>query len=207
MIRRDKSPYTPIHGTRPAPQGMFVKTWGTLLCLPSHGHARGAQDVRFTPGALDALFHASEAGWNVYLVGNEPAVARGAVSEAAWTEIQAAIRSGLSGAGVRLARSYVCTTDPAGRGRHQGESVYQLPNTGAFFNATHADGVELRRSWCIGDSTVELVAAWRAGVRLAGVKTGLALRDRTYEVEPECVETNLARVIGILLETQTAVVR
>lgn len=207
MILRDPSPFAPIHGTRPSPHGIFVKTWGTLLSLPSHGHARGPEDVRFTPGAQGALFRAAEAGWHIYLIGNEPAVARGIVSDEAWAQIEASIMTGLSRAGIHLAKSYVCTEDPAGRGRHQGESVYHLPNTGAFFNATHEDGVELRKCWCIGDSTVELVAAWRAGVRMAGVKTGLGLRDRAYEVNPEFVETNLARAIGMLLETQTAVLR
>jgi len=100
---------------------------------------------------------------------------------------------------VLVTRQYACLDHPQGKGTHQADSVYLLPNTGAFYHASHTDGIQLNKSWVIGDSTLELVAGWRAGCRSAGVGTGLGLGDRTFQVDPDFQGRDLAAVIGELL--------
>ena len=58
------------------------------------------------------------------------------------------------------------------------------------------DGIVLRESWVIGDSTLELVAGWRAGCHLAGVRTGEALQDGRLEVEPELMGDSIADAVA-----------
>ncbi|MEM7309244.1 MAG: HAD hydrolase-like protein [Planctomycetota bacterium] len=205
MISRDPSPFAPIPGTVPAPRGLFVDRWGTLLQTPEAGFARSADDVEFSSGAVDALFRASQAGWCIYLLGNEDAVARGQVSDAAWQEIDARVLEGLGAGGVRIARDYTCLDHPTeGVPGHQKDSVYLLPNTGAFYHAAHEDGIELRKSWVVGDSSLELVAGWRAGLRQAGVRTGLAVGDGTFKVTPDVLGSDLSDVVLGLLELEGA---
>ena len=190
----------PLPGTERAPRGLFIDRWGTLLDLPPAGFARGPEDLVFRPGTLDAMFRASRAGWNLYLLGNEESVAFGDVSDDDWADTEAALLEVLADAGVSLTRNYACLEHPRGRGRHRGDSVFFLPNTGAFYHAAHTDGVEIERSWVVGDSTLELVAGWRAGLRLAAVETGLALSDAAFEVEPEIVLSDLAEVLIYLCD-------
>lgn len=197
------SPFTPLPGTTPPPRALFVDRWGTLLQPPERGYARAPEELRYYDGAVDALFRAGRAGWRIYLLGNEDAVARGELSDDAWTAIEARLLGDLRDAGVVVARHYVCLDHPEGVAGHCRDSVYLLPNTGAFYHAAHADGIQLRRSWVIGDSTVELVAGWRAGCRQAAVRTGLALSDRSYDVEPDLDVTDLAAVVDVLLESET----
>jgi len=194
-----RSPYPPLEGTVPAPRALFVDRWGTLLEPPSEGFARHPSDVRFLANAVQALFRASRAGWQIYLLGNEDAVARGQVPLEAWKEIEEKLLAALARAGVPIARNYVCLEHPEGAPGHRNDSVYLLPNTGAFYHATHSDGIDLGKSWVIGDSTLELVAGWRAGCRQAGVRTGLALSDRTFHVDPELMADDLAGVVVELL--------
>ncbi len=204
MFHEIRTPFAPLPGTTPRPRGLFVDRWGTLLDLPSLGYAREPGEVRFFPGVLPALFRAGRAGWNIYLLGNEEAVARGTLALDAWQAVEARILDTLASSGVSVTRHYACIDHPEGIPERRNDSVYLLPNTGAFYHAAHVEGVELGRSWVIGDSTIELVAGWRAGVRIAAVRTGLALGDRTFGVDPEMFEPDLSAVVDTLLGTREA---
>ena len=97
--------------------------------------------------------------------------------------------------GVRIQRSYAAIDHPDGVAPHNKDSVFHLPNTGALYHAAQVDGVVLRQSWVIGDSSLELVAGWRASCRLAGVRTGEGLRDGQLQVDPEILANNLAEAL------------
>lgn len=195
-----RSPYPSLEGTVPAPRALFVDRWGTLFQIPSAGFARTPSEVQFLPGALDALFRASRAGWRLYLLGNEDAVASGRLALEGWEAIEKKIQAELAAAGVPIAAHYACLDHPEGVQGRRNDSVYLLPNTGVFYHATHTHGIDLAKSWVIGDSTLELVAGWRAGLRTAAVRTGLALGDRTFEVDPEVTAEDLRGVVRELLQ-------
>lgn len=200
MHATHRSPYPRLEGTAPTPRALFVDRWGTLLETPAEGFARVPDELRFHAGALDALFRASRAGWRVYLLGNEEAVAFGRLAREAWDAIEKKMLSELARAGIVIARNYACLEHPDGIQGRRNDSVYLLPNTGAFYHAVHSEGIELAKSWVIGDSTLELVAGWRAGCRMAAVRTGLALGDATYAVDPDVVGADLRRVVLELLQ-------
>jgi len=205
MPSRDLSPFAPLPGTVPHPRALFIDIWGTLVHPPERGYARSFEELEFAAGAVDALFRATQAGWRIYLVGNAEAVARGHVSAEAWQAMETRLLAHLAEHGVRVDRSYVCLDDPINGvpGRRK-DSVYHLPNTGAFYHAAHTDRVELRKSWIVGDSTLELTAGWRAGVRLAGVDSGIGLADRTFDIAPEIRGPHLASVVQDLLALEGA---
>lgn len=195
-----RSPYPPLEGTVPAPRALFIDRWGTLLETPEAGFAASPSELRFQPGALDALFRASQAGWLLYLLGNEDAVAHGRLSLETWQAIEKKLLADMTRAGIPIVRSYVCLEHPEGVNERRNDSVYLLPNTGAFYHAFHSEGIELAKSWVIGDSTLELVAGWRAGCRMAAVRTGLGLSDRAYHVTPEVEAQDLRGVVLELLQ-------
>lgn len=196
----ERPPGTPIPGTTPTPRALFLDVWGTICDLPDAGYPTHPDDVRFLPGVLDALFTAHRAGWRLYLVGNEMDVAMGRVDERTHKRIEETLVGGLADAGVEVTRSYVCTVHPNGRGASQGDSVYMLPGTGAFYHASHNDGIDMERSWVIGDSTLELVAGWRAGIRTCGVATGVAVADGEFHVDLDARFPSLVDFLRPLLE-------
>jgi histidinol-phosphate phosphatase family protein len=192
-------PLPPLPGTEPPLRALFVDRWGTLAELPERGHVKCFTEVRFVPGAIDALFRAQQAGWRIYLIGNEDAVAHGHLPDNAWESLEGELLEHLSGMGVHVHRNYACLDHPDGRPPHKKPSVFLLPDTGLLYHAAQSDGVELRVSWVVGDSTLELSAGERAGCHVAGVRTGLGLRDGTLEVEPAFVGASLERVVDALL--------
>lgn len=207
MFAPDPSPFAPIPGTTPSPRALFIKRWGTLTVPPKEGFASSPDDLAFYEGAVEALFRATRAGWRVYVVGNEEAVAFGHLAYADYERVQGAFVRHLERFGVTIERDYSCTDHPEGIKGRCNDSVYMLPNTGPFFHAAHNDGVDLRRSWVIGDETAALVAGWRAGLRTAAVSTGIGLSDGNYDVVPELHERDFASLIHELLAAQAASLR
>jgi len=195
-------PNTHLAHTREKPRGLFIDRWGTLLARPASGFARRPSEVEFLPGALEALFRAGRLGWTIYLIGNEDAVAFGKQTVAAWEKVESRIAEELGSFGVPLQRSYACLDHPEGKGPRAQVSVFRLPETGIFYHAEHNDGIDLRKSWVIGDSTLELAAAGRAEVRSIGVRTGEAIMDGALHIEPELVTADLAGAIDALARAQ-----
>ena len=181
-----------LPGTGQPRRGLFIDHLGTLLETPGCGFLESPDDIVFTPDALETLFQLTQTGWNLYLVGNEDSVHRGQVTQETWEEIYEAILGGLRTHGVCPVRSYICIDHPEAPAPHNKDSVYRLPNTGAMYHAAQADGISLPHSWVVGDETIDLVAGWRAGCHMAGVRTGAAVQDGALHVEPEILADNLA---------------
>lgn len=207
MSHSYSSPFAPLPNTIPDPRALFVDRWGTLLIPPNTGFARDPGELEFYEGAVDALFRATRAGWLIYLLGNEDAVFRGKLPRETWEKVEMSLLDYLGNRGITIQRCYACLDHPEGVKGHDGDSVYLLPNTGAFYHAFHTEGTELRRSWVIGDRTLELVAGWRAGCRLAAVECGEGLSDGEFHVEPEVRGATLAEVISILLTIEEPIYR
>ena len=197
----------PIPGTEPLRRALFIKRWGTLLERPVPGFAPFAE-CRFTAGALDALFRLGGAGWNVYLIGNEDEVAQGRVLDSEWEAFERGLNEHLQQFGIPVQRNYVCVDDPLnGAGVHRKGSVFRLPDTGLFFHAQQQDGISLRHSLLIADSTVELAAGTRAGCRTLGVRTGRACADGQYHVEPDLWTRDLTEALMLVQGSQLASAR
>ena len=186
---------SPLPGAGPRPRGLFIDRWGTLLELPDKPPCTRFDRARFVPGAIDALFHAGQAGWNLYSIGNEDAVAFGQMAESTWRKFESELVEALRAQGIVLRRLYACLDHPQGTAPHDRDSVFLLPNTGALYHAAQADGIVLADSWVIGDGTLELVAGWRAGCHLAAVRGGVGLGEGELHVEPEIVAPDLVEVL------------
>lgn len=169
----------------PPPRGVFVDVLGTIVQPLENGHFPLIKDAVFYEGVLDALFNVTQAGWNLYLVGNMDSVAFGRQSREEWKTFQAGLHAHLRSLGIKLKRDYCCIDHPEGVEGQNNDSVYLLPGTGAMHHAAQEDGVNLNISWVVGDSSVELVAGWRADCRLVGVQTGQGVKDGAFHVEPE----------------------
>ncbi len=104
----------------------------------------------------------------------------------------------LSSLGINITRNYACLDHPQGKGRHAKDSVFHLPNTGAFYHAAQHDGIQLRESWVVGDGCLELAAGWRAGCHVARVLSPIAGSGppETLEVDPEMNASTLAGILS-----------
>jgi D-glycero-D-manno-heptose 1,7-bisphosphate phosphatase len=194
-----------LPGTCPPKRALFIDRWGTLLELPKKGFEARFENAEFTPDAVDLLFRAHQADWKIYLIGNEDAVARGKLADSSWEKFEQELIAHLGSFGVPIERNYACLDHPVhGKGAHQRDSVFLLPNTGPMYHAKQHDGIVLEESWVIGDSSLELAAGWRAGCRTAGVRSGLESDDGALEIDPGFYGENLSAVLEEILSQATA---
>ncbi len=157
-------------------------------------------DARLAAKAGELLFRATQGGWQLYIVGNEPDVARGRVSDTAWESFQRDLHAHLKGLGIPVKRDYACLDHPQnGRGQHKRDSVYRFPNTGALYHAVQEDGIELRSSWMVSDDVLELAGASRAGVRTLAIGCSTRAVEGPLEVDSEQSATTLAEALQVLL--------
>jgi histidinol phosphatase-like enzyme len=187
MQRRQTLVLPPLPGTGIPCRGLFVSRFGALLersydCVP-----RSIEEASFRPRMQELLFRASQARWNVYIVGNVDAVATGRVSDATWERFDTSLIAHLKGQGVSVTRNYACVDHPLGRPPHDKDSVFLFPNTGCLYHAAQEDGIDLRQSWLVSDDVSELAAAWRAGAHVAAIETPTSRLDQDLQVEPDIV--------------------
>lgn len=196
IYRMVPSNYSPIPGAGLPARGLFIDRWGTLLETPTEDFCESFSDAKFTPGAIDTLFHACQSGWNIYLVGNEDPVAFGKLSDEKWKALESNLIEHLRAHGVTVKRCYSCLDNPDGKAPHDKESVFLFPNTGVMYHAAQMDGIILSESWVIGDGALELVSGWRAGCRLACIGDGSALSESELKVEPEVQAMSLSQALS-----------
>ena len=143
---------------RPA---IFLEKDGTLLeKVAAHGDRR----IRLRPGAVDALLLLSGLGFEVFVVSNQPGVARGEFPYGALDAIAAHLDDLFLTHGFRLSGCYWCPHDPAGTvAEYALDCACRKPKPGLIEAAAREHDIDLARSWVIGGDMDDIEAGARAG--------------------------------------------
>ena len=131
------------------------------------GFPHRVEDLRWNPGAREAVRLANEAGWWVFVVTNQSGVARGLFGPEAVETFHGAMTEQLAHAGARIDAFYSCPFHPEAvtpEWRHP-DHPDRKPNPGMLLRAMAEHPVDRRRSLLIGDRASDLEAARRAGVQ------------------------------------------
>jgi D-glycero-D-manno-heptose 1,7-bisphosphate phosphatase len=121
--------------------------------------------VRFAPGARDAIRQLAAAGFRFAVVTNQSGVARGYFSEADLSRLHQHLGGMLDELGADLAGFYVCPHLPTGVNEYAIVCDCRKPAPGLLQRAARELGVELRDSWFIGDTWMDVAAGRQAGCR------------------------------------------
>ena len=141
---------------------VFLEKDGTLL-ENVHGNV-DRRRIRLRPGAVDALLLLSGLGYQIFVVSNQPGVARGEFPIGALGAVEAHLDDLFLAHGFKLAGCYWCPHDPAGTVSHYAfECACRKPLPGLIEAAAHDHDIDLARSWVIGSETDDIEAGVRAG--------------------------------------------
>lgn len=116
------------------------------------------EEFHLFPAFLEALRVVSERGYRAIIVTNQKGVGTGVVSADALAGIHDRLLAHVHAAGLRLDDIYVCiaTND---------DHPDRKPNPGMLLNAARKHGIDLARSWMIGDNESDMTAGRAAGCR------------------------------------------
>ena len=189
---------------RSEPQAaVFVDRDGTLNRLD--GYIAAPAQLDLIPGAAEAIRRLNAAEYRVVLVTNQPVLARGDVTDEGMHAIQARLESLLGEGGGYLDASYLCPHHPdAG---FPGEVAAlkiacdcRKPGTGMFREAAEALNIDLDRSWMVGDSSADMLAAERMGLRAVLVETGEGGRDGKCAGTADFTVADMGAAVALILD-------
>lgn len=205
--------------TNGLPERLSTRTFRAAVFLDRDGtlnqevnHLKSPEQLTLLPGVPEAIHKLNRAGLLAVGVTNQPVLARGDVS---WTElkhIHAKLDHLLGKGKSYLDRMYICPHHPD-RG-YEGE-VFELktecscrkPKTGMFEKAISELQIDRRQSWMVGDTTSDILAGQRAGLRTILVRTGYAGLDKKYSVTPEFIVPDLTSAVDWILTGHANMVR
>ncbi len=154
--------------SRPA---VFMDRDGTIS--EEVGYVNHISRYRLLPRSLEAIRLINEAGLLAIVTTNQSGVARGYFGQDLVEAVHARLRSLAAGAGARLDGIYYCPHHPAeGSPPWRAACVCRKPKPGMILKAAGDHGIDLGRSYVIGDSVVDMEAGAAAGVRGILVLTG-----------------------------------
>lgn len=144
---------------------VFLDRDGTLMEEREFLHR--TEDVSIFPGAASALRMLQDAGFALFIVSNQSGVGRGYFTLADVEKVNGHLCAEFAQSGVRFEAIYIAPEAPgqASRGRK--------PSPQFLFDARDEFGVDLDRSYLVGDKLMDLECGWNAGVRCSIlVRTG-----------------------------------
>lgn len=116
------------------------------------------------PGALQGARALYNAGYQLFVVCNQPGVAHGYFPEHRLTDVETRIRHLLAEVDVPLAGFYYCPHHPDGCVRgYVMQCACRKPQPGLLCRVAHEYGLNLSQSWVIGENLDDIEAGRRAG--------------------------------------------
>jgi len=127
--------------------------------------------LAFTPSALPAVALLAAAGYALVVVTNQPGIASGRIGRAEFARLECALAHRVrTEAGVALAGIFACPHVPGATG--EPACPCRKPAPGLIERAARSLGIDLARSWMVGDILDDIEAGARAGCRTVLLDVG-----------------------------------
>jgi D-glycero-D-manno-heptose 1,7-bisphosphate phosphatase len=181
----------------------FLDRDGTL----SHevGYVNHVSRFRLYPWAIDAVRTINRAGWLAVVVTNQAGAAHGYFPETLIVEVNETMRAAMTAGGARLDGIYVCPHHPtSGPPSLRVDCECRKPKPGLVIRAARELGIDVARSWTIGDKPADVGLARSTGARACLVKTGYGLGELVHNApswprQPELVAEHVLEAVQEIL--------
>jgi D-glycero-D-manno-heptose 1,7-bisphosphate phosphatase len=146
----------------PLSPAVFLDRDGTLM--EEVHYCREPGQVRIIAGVTEALARLRTAGYRLVIITNQSGIGRGYFNTADFEAVQARLLSLLGE--TMIDATYFCPDAP------EASSTRRKPEPGMVLEAASDLGLDLARSWFVGDKAVDVECGHRAGTRAILVRTG-----------------------------------
>lgn len=182
---------------------VFLDRDGTLNKL--NGYISKPEQMELLPGVAKALNKLNRSDYLSIVATNQPVVARGECTQSELKLIHNKFETLLGREGSYVDRIEYCPHHPDSGFSGEIPSlkvkcVCRKPGTGLITGVAKDWNIDLSRSWFIGDSSADFLAAFDAGMRSIGVETGAAGLDGKFAINPTFWSPNLHSAINFILK-------
>ena len=181
---------------------VFLDRDGTLI--REVNHLTSPDQLDLLPGTASAVRLLNRNGTLAVVITNQPVVARGGISVEALAKVHARLESLLGDKGAFIDGLYFCPHHPD-KGfsgeipELKGPCFCRKPEPGLIEQACRDLNINRRNSWMIGDTTSDIEAGRRAGIRTILVRTGYAGSDAKHLVRPDYICPDLSDAVEWVL--------
>lgn len=180
---------------RPA---VFLDRDGTINAEVDH--LCRVEDVALLPGSAGAIARLNALGIPVVVVTNQSGIGREIFSWEEYTAVTARLAELLANENARWDAAYAAPHHPKGKGEFgHPDHPDRKPNPGMLLRAAEEHGLDLSRSWMVGDKEIDLRAGRNAGCRVALVRTGYGRQMDGRHAD--LVAENLSAAVEAILAT------
>lgn len=177
-------------------RAVFLDRDGVLI--EDRHYLHRVEDVVMTPGAISGLRRLAAAGFQLFIVTNQSGVGRGYFTMAEVEKVHAHLLAEFAAQGISIRKIYVApeAPDQPSRGRK--------PSPQFLFEAREEFGLDLAKSFMIGDKLIDMECGWNAGVQQSIlVRTGYGReteRKHVAEINRAVVVDDLSAAASWILE-------
>lgn len=167
-------------------------------------HLKSPDQIELLSGTAAAIRRLNRNGTLAVVVTNQPVVARGDVSLEGLGRIHARLESQLGAEGAFLDGIYYCPHHPD-KGfsgeipELKGHCNCRKPEPGLIDKACRVLGIGRHDSWMVGDTTSDVEAGRRAGLRTVLLRSGHAGADAKHTNRPDYIAPDLADAVEWIL--------
>ncbi len=176
----------------PATPAVFLDRDGTLI--EDVRYCKDPAHVRVLPGVVEALRRLRAAGFRTVIITNQSAIGRGWMSVGDYEAVHARTIE-LIGA-EHLDAAYFCADAP------EADSTHRKPAPGMVLDAARDHGIDLARSWFVGDKRADVLCGRTAGTRTVFVLCGQG--TVADGAEADFVARDLAEAADFILKESDA---
>jgi len=159
---------------------------------------RGPEDFKEIAGVLEAMQRLEEAGYTLFIVSNQPNMAKRKASLDDHEAIDAKLQACLMRRGVTVAARFYCFHHPKGlEPALTGLCACRKPSPYFLEQAAETWEVDLSASWMVGDRASDVECGRRAGTRTIRIIEPGAFEDGP---EADFRAVTLAAAVSLILE-------
>jgi len=148
---------------------------------------------RWAPGALEGIKRLTEAGFGVIVITNQSCIAKGLQTEEGLEKLHAFMVKTVRESGGDIVRVYHCPH------RESDHCRCRKPEPGLILEAAGDFGIDLPRTFFIGDAERDMEAGRRAGTRTIFIDGTKASLGKAGEVEADFRAGNLREAAEIVI--------
>jgi len=181
---------------------IFIDRDGTIN--KEVNHLSNPEKFELIEGVGQAISKINSKGILSIIVTNQPVISRGDLTKNKLKIIHNKMDTLLGKQGAYIDRLYYCPhhQDSGFEGEIKSlkfECDCRKPKIGMFKKAKNDLNINLEKSWVVGDSTSDILAAKKAGMMSVLVLTGHAGKDGNYNTSPDYIAKDLNEAVDLIL--------
>jgi D-glycero-D-manno-heptose 1,7-bisphosphate phosphatase len=176
-----------------------------IVYFPEHGildSPLNPTQFKLIRGAAEAIANFNQMGLKVIVVSNQPAIAKGKMTEAVFERIQMKMHALLEEKGARLDGEYYCFHHPkAKKKEYKVKCDCRKPKSGLLLKAAKEHNLDLSQCFMVGDGVTDIKAGSTVGCKsilVGDLKCDLCRLMEYLDVKPHFIAANLFEASKII---------